>query len=240
MAKLLWDQESEKVYETGVKQAALYVKDSKASGKSGYAAGVAWNGVTGVTESPSGAEITKLYANDGVYANLQAAEEFGGTIEAYTYPDEFAACDGSATPIPGMKIGQQTRKPFGLAYKTTKGNDTEGTNYGYQLHLVYGCLATPSERAYATINESPEAITFSWEFQTTPVAVTGVKDADGNDYKATSIITVDSTDFTTEDAKAHLAALEAVLYGSEDKEAYLPTPEEVYNLLSTGSMEAAA
>ena len=239
MAKLLWDQESEKVYETGVKQAALYVKDAKAEGKSGYAAGVAWNGVTGVTESPSGADITKLYANDGVYANLQAAEEFGGTIEAYTYPDEFAVCDGSASPIKGMKIGQQTRKSFGLAYKTTVGNDTEGTNYGYKLHLVYGCLATPSERAYATINESPEAITFSWEFQTTPVAVTGVKDADGNEYKATSIITIDSKDFAGENA-AHLAALEAVLYGSAEKEAYLPTPEEVYLLLSTGSMEAAA
>lgn len=227
--KLKWDQDSERLYETGVSQVALYVK-----GAAGYGKGVAWNGITGITESPSGADITKLYANNGVYANLQAAEEFGGTIEAYTYPDAWAECDGSAVPVAGMKIGQQTRKTFGLAYKTNVGNDTNGNKHGYQLHLVYGCLATPSERAYATINESPEAITFSWEFQTTPVNV-AFKDADGNDYNATSIVTIESKDFADEAGKAKLAELEDLIYGSTNADATLPSPDEVYAILNPSS-----
>lgn len=231
---LQWDQTGEKFYESGVKQVALYVKNSSATGKSGYGAGVAWNGITAITESPSGAEITKLYANDGVYANLQAAEEFGGTIEAYTYPDEFGACDGSASPVKGMYVGQQNRKSFGLVYKTTEGNDEENLAFGYKLHIVYGCLASPSEKSYSTINDSPEAITFSWEYSTTPVTCGALKDAEGNSLKTTSIITVESKNFTGDD-KTKLEALEAVLYGGEN-EPYLPTPEEVYSLLSTGAL----
>ena len=235
---LVWDAEGEKYYETGVKKGVLYVKDKAANGtdgtvgKNGYKFGVAWNGLTGVTESPSGADITKLYANDGVYANLQAAEEFGGTIEAYTYPDEFKVCDGSAVPVKGMNVGQQNRKGFGLSYVTTVGNDEENLNFGYKIHIVYGCLANPSEKAYQTINESPEAITFSWEFSTTPVSCGGLKDADGNALKATSIITIDSKDYADEDGKAKLKALEDVLYGTETAAPYLPMPEEVFNILS--------
>lgn len=215
MSKLVWDQTSERVYETGVKQGVLYVQSSGA-----YSKGVAWNGLTAVTESPSGAEATPLYADDVKYLNLMSAEEFGATIEAYTYPDEFAECDGSAALTDGVMIGQQARKTFGLCYRTTVGNDVDGNDYGYKLHLIYGCLAAPSEKAYATINDSPEAITFSWEVTTTPVNVTG--------HKPTAIVTIDSTKCD----KDKLAALEAILYGSEEEEARLPLPDEIKTLMT--------
>ena len=214
--KLSWDNSGERLYETGVKNGVLYVQDSKGT----YPKGVAWNGLTAVTESPSGAEATPLYADDIKYVELTSEEEFGGTIEAYTYPDEFAACDGSAELADGVKIGQQKRSAFGLVYKTTLGNDTAGNDHGYKLHLVYGCKAAPSEKAYATINDSPEAITFSWEFTTTPVAVSG--------FKPTAHIEIDSTkaDVTC------LAALEAKLFGSETEDASLPLPDAVKTLMT--------
>ena len=183
---------------------------------------MAWNGLTAVTESPSGAEATALYADDIKYLSLMSTEEFGATIEAYTYPDEFAACDGSAELADGVTIGQQKRSTFGLCYKTTIGNDTDGNNHGYKLHIIYGAQAAPSEKAYSTINDSPEAITFSWEVSTTPVNVAG--------FKPTSQITIDSTKADP----AKLAALEAILYGSESTEAKLPLPDEVATLMSAG------
>lgn len=216
MSKLVWDQTGERLYETGVKMGVLYVQEAGA-----YPKGVAWNGLTAVTESPSGAEATPLYADDIKYLNLMSNEEFGGTIEAYTYPDEFAACDGSAALATGVYIGQQPRKTFGFCYRTVVGNDTDSNDYGYKLHLVYGALAAPSEKAYATVNDSPEAITFSWEFTTTPVAVDG--------HKPTACVTIDSTKVSEEG----LAALEAVLYGSESEEARLPLPSEVATLVGS-------
>lgn len=216
MSKLVWDQTGERLFETGVKQGVLYPQEGGA-----YPKGVAWNGLTAVTESPSGAEATPLYADDIKYLNLLSNEEFGATIEAYTYPDEFASCDGSAEIAPGVVIGQQKRKAFGLSYKTTLGNDVDSYDHGYKLHLVYGALATPTEKAYATINDSPEAITFSWEITTTPVAVKG--------FKPTAIVTVDSTKVAPE----KLAALEDILYGTDDVEARLPLPDEVAELLKT-------
>ena len=218
MPKLTWDNTGERIFETGVKQGVLYPIQS--DGK--YTKGVAWNGLTAVTESPSGAEATALYADDIKYLNLLSNEEFGATIEAYTYPDEFAECDGSAELATGVMIGQQKRKIFGLCYRTTIGNDVEGNDYGYKLHLVYGCLAAPSEKGYSTINDNPDAITFSWEVSTTPVNVEG--------FKPTSQITIDST--KAEPTK--LAALEAVLYGSAETEAKLPLPDEVATLMSAG------
>lgn len=215
MPKLTWDASGERLYETGVKQGVLYVM-----GSTGYGNGVAWNGLTAITESPSGAESTPLYADDIKYLDLRSTEEFGATIEAYTYPDEFAACDGSANLADGVSIGQQARKMFGLCYRTTVGNDTDGTDHGYKLHLIYGATASPSEKAYETINDSPEAITFSWEITTTPVSVTG--------FKPTASITIDST-------KADptcLAALEAKLYGGENSEPTLPLPDEVKTLMT--------
>lgn len=217
MSKLVWDQTSERYYETGVKQGVVYPQVEGA-----YPKGVAWNGLTAFNESPSGAESTPLYADDIKYLNLVSAEEYACTIEAYTYPDEFAQCDGSAELVPGVMIGQQTRKAFGLSVKTTLGNDTEGNEYGYKLHLVYGGMAAPSEKSYATINDSPEAITFSWEVSTTPVTVTG--------FKPTACITIDSTKVDG----TKLEALEAVLYGSESEEARLPLPDEVAQIM-TGS-----
>ena len=219
MSKLVWDATGERLYEAGVKQGVLYPiqADSK------YSKGVVWNGLTTITESPSGAEATALYADDIKYLNLVSAEEFGGTIEAYTYPDEFALCDGSAELATGVYIGQQDRTVFGMSYVTTLGNDTENTNHGYKIHLVYGALASPSEKQYGTINDSPEAVTFSWEFSTTPVNVTG--------HKPTSLITIDSTKVDAE----KLAALEAALYGTDDKEAYLPLPDEVATLLGVAA-----
>ena len=218
MPKLTWDNIGERLFETGVKQGVLYPIQS--DGK--YTKGVAWNGLTAVTESPSGAEATPLYADDIKYLNLLSNEEFGATIEAYTYPDEFAECDGSAELVTGVMIGQQKRKVFGLCYRTTIGNDVDGNDHGYKLHLIYGCLAAPSEKAYSTINDSPEAITFSWEVTTTPVNVEG--------FKPTSQITIDSTKADP----TKLAALEAVLYGSVETEAKLPLPDEVATLMSAG------
>ena len=211
MSKIIWDATSERLYETGVKNVVLYPMGASGA----YENGVAWNGVTAITESPSGAEANPLYADDTKYLELRSAEEFGATIEAYTYPDEFAACDGSANLIEGVKIGQQARKAFGLCYRTTLGNDTEGDEHGYKIHIIYGAKAAPSEKAYATINDSPEAITFSWEVTTTPVAVTG--------YKPTSYMELDSTKLTP----AQLAAVEALLYGSESEDASLPLPDAI-------------
>lgn len=218
MAKLTWDDTGKRFYETGVKQGVLY---PQAEGGT-YPKGVAWNGLTAVTESPSGAEPTPLYADDIKYLNLVSAEEYGATIEAYTYPDEFAECDGSAELVPGVTVGQQNRKTFGLSYKTTLGNDVAGNEYGYKLHLIYGAMAAPSEKGYATINDSPEAITFSWEVSTTPVSVTGLK--------PTASITIDSTKVD----KSKLTALEAILYGGES-DARLPLPDEIATLMTTSS-----
>ena len=212
MAKLTWDNTGERIFETGVKQGVLYPIQS--DGK--YTKGVAWNGLT------AGAEATALYADDIKYLNLLSNEEFGATIEAYTYPDEFAECDGSAELATGVMIGQQKRKTFGLCYRTTIGNDVEGNDYGYKLHLVYGCLAAPSEKGYSTINDNPHAITFSWEVSTTPVNVEG--------FKPTSQITIDSTKADP----TKLAALEAILYGSAETEAKLPLPDEVATTMSAG------
>ena len=218
MAKLVWDKTGERLYETGVKQGVLYVMDAQGT----YPTGVAWNGLTNVTESPSGAEATPLYADDIKYLNLMSTEELGGTIEAYTSPDEFAECDGSAALTEGVYIGQQPRKTFGFCYRTTLGNDVDNNNYGYKLHLVYGALASPSEKAYSTINDSPEAITFSWEFSTTPVNVTG--------FKPTASIVIDSTKVDP----AKLAALEKILYGDETGDGpRLPLPDEVAQTMKT-------
>ena len=218
MSKIVWDQTGERLYETGVKQGVLYVQDSGGT----YPKGVAWNGLTAVTESPSGAEATPLYADDVKYLNLISTEELGGTIEAYTYPDEFAECDGSASIATGVYIGQQSRKTFGMCYTTTVGNDVDSNAHGYKLHLIYGALASPSEKAYSTINDSPEAITFSWEFSTTPVNVTG--------FKPTANIVIDSTKATPE----KLAALEKILYGDTEVEPRLPLPNEVAQVMSAG------
>ena len=215
MSKLVWDKTGERFYETGVKNGVLY---PQAEGGT-YPKGVAWNGLTAVTESPSGAESTPLYADDIKYLNLMSAEEFGATIEAYTYPDEFAECDGSASLAKGVSIGQQKRKTFGLAYKTVLGNDVDNNDYGYKLHIIYGATASPSEKAYATINDSPEAITFSWEVTTTPVNVTG--------FKPTSSIVIDSTKANP----TKLAALEAKLFGDDSGEAMLPLPDEIATLM---------
>lgn len=215
MSRLTWNKTGDRLYETGVEECALFPQATDGT----YPLGVAWEGITNVTESPSGAEPTKLYANDTVYATMMSAEELGGSIEAYTFPDEFAECDGSATVAKGVKIGQQTRKAFGLAYKTLIGNDIVGTAYGYKLHVIYGATASPSEKAHATVNDSPEAQTMSWEFTTTPVAVTGAK--------PTASIEIDST---TADADK-LAALEAMIYGSESSEPKLPTPDEIIALM---------
>lgn len=215
MAKLIWDKTGERYYETGVKNGVLYTVDDKGA----YTKGVAWNGLTGVTESPSGAEASPLYADDIKYLNLMSAEEFGCTIEAYTYPDEFGACNGEAELVPGVKIGQQKRSTFGFSYRTAIGNDIDGSDYGYKIHVVYGCLASPSEKAYATINDSPEAITFSWEITTTPVSVEG--------FKPTAHLEIDSTKIDAE----KLALLEAKLYGSETEEATLPLPGEIAELI---------
>lgn len=215
MSKLVWDATGERLYETGVRQGVLYVQEGGV-----YPKGVAWNGLTAVTEAPSGAEATALYADDIKYLSLMSAEEYGATIEAYTYPDEFMACDGSASLATGVYIGQQKRKTFGMCYRTVLGNDVDNNDYGYKLHLIYGAQAAPSEKAYASINDSPEAVTFSWEVTTTPVTVTG--------FKPTACITIDSTKVDAE----KLAALEAILYGSEDEEARLPLPDEVAQLMA--------
>lgn len=223
--KLAWDQIGERLYETGVDRGVLYPINEESK----YTPGVAWNGMTGVTESPSGAEATDLYADNTKYLSMRSAETFGATIEAYTYPDEFAECDGSAEIATGVKIGQQTRKVFGLCYRTVLGNDVNGNDHGYLLHLIYGCTASPSEKAYATINDSPEAITFSWEVTTTPVNVEG--------FKPTASLTIDSTKANATD----LATLEGILYGTPAGaegtpaavEPRLPLPDEVADIMST-------
>ena len=216
MAELKWDNPGERYYETGVKNCVLYVQDAEGN----YPKGVAWNGITAITESPSGAESEPLYADDTKYLNLISNEEFGATIEAYTYPDEFAECDGTAELAEGIKLGQQPRKQFGLCYLTTLGNDLKKNDYGYKLHLVYGCTAAPSEKGYATINDSPEAITFSWEVSTTPVEVPG--------FKPTAHIEIDSTKVNPED----LAKIKAKLWGSATEEATLPLPNEIKTLIT--------
>ena len=215
---LSWDETGEKLYETGVDHGVLYPM-----GQSGYGDGVAWNGLTTVTETPSGAEATKLYADNIKYLEIRSAEEFGGTIEAYTYPDEWAECDGSAALATGVYAGQQPRKVFGLCYRTVLGNDVDLDKHGYKLHIVYGCTASPSERSYATINDSPEAITFSWEFSSVPVNVTG--------HKPVSCIVIDSTKVDA----TKLATLESILYGtggSTTVAARLPLPAEIVSTLS--------
>lgn len=224
MSKLVWDLTGERLYETGVKQGVLYPQGLGGT----YPKGVAWNGLTAVTESPSGAEATPIYADDIKYLNLISAEEFGATVEAYTYPDEFAICDGSAEMVTGVKIGQQPRKAFGLSYKTTLGNDTEGNDYGYKLHIIYGAMAAPSEKGYATINDSPEAITFSWEVTTTPVAVAG--------FKPTASLTIDSTKVDA----AKLAVLEDILYGTSGADAYLPLPDVIAAIFTEAAPSAVA
>lgn len=223
MVALVWDKVGERVYETGVDHGVLYLRDQVGA----YAKGVAWNGLTAVTESPSGAETSPQYADNIKYLNLTSAEEFGGTIEAFTYPEEFALCDGTAVLSAGVFIGQQPRKTFGFAYRTLKGNDLEGTDHGYKLHLAYGAQAAPSEKAYATVNDSPEAITFSWEFTTTAVDVPG--------HKPTATITIDST---LVDAGA-LSQLESILYGTETLEPRLPLPEEIIEIFGDGVAGAA-
>lgn len=216
MPRLVWDAVGERLYETGVKNGVLYPRDSSGS----YPTGVAWNGLTAVTESPSGAEANPFYADDDKYLTLMSKEEFGATIEAYTYPDEFAACDGSAELLAGVSIGQQPRSTFGMSYRTVLGNDVDNENYGYKLHLIYGALASPSEKQYSTINESPEAVTMSWEVSTTPVAVTG--------FKPTASLTIDSTKVD----ETKLAAFEDIIYGTEALDARLPLPDEVLTLLT--------
>ena len=217
MSKLVWDVVGERNYETGVSKGVLYPMVSGA-----YPKGVAWSGLTTVTETASGAEATPLYADNIKYLNLMSVEELGGTIEAYTAPDEFGACDGTAELTTGVSIGQQPRQTFGLAYQTILGNDTENNKHGYKIHLIYGALASPTERSYATVNDSPEAMTMSWEFSTTPVSVTG--------FEPTSLVVIDSTKVNAEKLKA----FEAIIYGSEEQEARLPLPDEVASLLGTG------
>lgn len=218
MSKLVWDAAGEKVYETGVKKGVLYPKTSGS-----YTTGVAWNGLSSVNENPSGAEASAVYADDIKYLNLYSAEEYGATIEAYTYPDEFAECDGSKAVADGVYIGQQTRKPFGFAFVTTIGNDEEGVDYGYKLHIIYECMASPSEKSHSTINDSPEAATFSWEITTTPVNVTG--------NKPTATIEIDST--KTDSAK--MQAIEDILYGTTETEPRLPLPDEIISIMSITS-----
>ena len=227
MSKLTWDNTGERFYETGVKKGVFYKQSSNGT----YPKGVAWNGLTAVTESPSGAEATALYADDIKYLNLMSVEEFGATVEAYTYPDEFAECDGSASIATGVSIGQQKRKTFGMSYVTVLGNDTDGNDYGYKIHIIYGAKAAPSEKAYATINDSPEAITLSWELTTTPVSVSG--------FQPTASLTIDSTKVP----EAKLAALEKILYGVdadsensvEAAEPRLPLPDEIAEIIGTST-----
>ena len=217
MSKIVWDAIGEHTFETGVRNGVLYLQGAEGT----YNTGVAWNGLTSVSESPEGAEPTDLYADDVKYLTLMSTENFKATIEAYTYPVEFEECDGSATIAKGVVIGQQPRKPFGLCYRTAIGNDTDGNEHGYKLHIVYGCQASPSEKQYSTINDSPEAITFSWEVNTTPVNVNG--------KKPTATLIIDSTKAD----KAKLTALEAILYGSEQAEPRLPMPDEIATLMTT-------
>jgi len=218
MVALTWDQVGERTYENGVDHGVLYLAD----GTGAYNSGFSWNGLVTVTESPSGAESNPQYADNIKYLDLKSAEEFGATIEAFTYPDEFAECDGTVSPKVGVNVGQQPRRSFGLSYRTKVGNDLNA-NAGYKLHLVYGATAAPSEKAYGTVNDSPEALTFSWELTTSPVQVTGLG--------PTAILTIDSTKV----AAADLASLEALLYGDVDQEPELPMPDDVIALFTDGT-----
>ena len=215
MAKLVWDQSGQKFFETGISNGVLYVSD----GQGGYLNGVAWNGLISVAENPSGAESNPVYADNIKYLNIISAEEFGATIEAYTYPDEFMECDGSAQVVAGVNIGQQARKSFGISYRTRVGNDVAGDNLGYKIHVIYNCQAAPSGKTYSTVNENPEAITFSWEVTTTPVPVEG--------YRPTATIVFDSTKLDAE----KMAAVENALYGGTSTEAALPSIEELLALV---------
>lgn len=219
--QLVWDEIGKRTYETGVSQVALFPVDTNGA----YTNGVAWNGVTGITESPTGAEETALYADNIKYLALRSVEEFGATITAYSYPDEWAQCDGSADISNGVHIGQQARKRFGLVYKTIEGNDTDGNDHGYKIHIIYGGTASPAERAYATVNDSPEAIEFSWEVTTTPVNVKG--------FKPTSCVTIDSTKVDA----AKLKSLEEMIYGSAEKEPKLPLPDEIVTIFGATTSE---
>lgn len=216
MSKLVWDQSGKRLYETGVDHGVLYPIQTGGV----YSKGVAWNGLTAVTESPSGADVNDIYADNMKYLGLVGAEKFGATVEAYTYPDEFAECDGSVELVKGATIGQQNRKVFGMVYRTVIGNDVDGNEHGYKLHLIYGATAAPSEKAYNTINEDPEAITFSWELSTTPVNVTG--------RKPTASLTIDSTKADP----TKLAELEKILFGDTETEPRLPLPDEIAQLLN--------
>lgn len=218
MAELVWDEVGERLYETGVDHGVLYIPDSEGA----YTNGVSWNGLVSVSEAPSGAEPNAQYADNIKYLNLFSAEEFGATIEAFTYPDEFAQFDGLSVPSPGVTIGQQARRSFGLSYRTRIGNDLDGDDHGYKLHLIYGCSASPSEKAYNTINDSPEAITFSWEISTSPVGVPGMK--------PTSIITIDSTKVDADT----LLALEQILYGDDAVDPVLPLPGTIVTMFAGG------
>lgn len=246
MAKLVWDQDGQRFYETGIDHCALYVYGNiAASGQEpsyGYKNGVAWSGITSISETPEGGEANDIYADNIKYLSLMSAENLNVSIEAYTYPDEFMECDGTYTPanVSGMRIHQQKRSKFGLAYRTRIGNDVDGDAHGYQIHIIYNCLASPSDRQYSTVNDSPEAITFSWEGTTTPVEVGTLG---GVEYRHTSRIIIDSRDFTTEEQKGFLKNLEDYLWGTDGStnpavdptDPKLPTPEEVYKLLTTGS-----
>lgn len=228
MAKLKWDQIGEKTYETGVDHGILYPqKDGE------YPLGVAWSGLITITENASGAEDTPLYADNIKYLNLKSNEEFGATLECYAYPPEWAACNGESNPAPGLIIGQQRRNTFGLCYRTKKGNDTEGEDYGFKLHLLYGGSASPSERAYETVNDSPDAITFSFEISTTPIPLSGKDPSTGKPFKPVSIIIIDSTEADPDTLKK----LEDILQGTEDTEPRLPLPDEVYQLFTLDNSE---
>lgn len=233
MSELVWDQVGEKLYEAGVDHCVLYLQNSSGA----YPEGVAWNGITSITESPSGADEQKFYADNIVYGSIRGTEDFGATIEAFTYPDEWELCDGSASPVKGVHIGQQTRKPFGLSYRTLIGNDTDGLDHGYKIHLIYNATVSPSEKSRETINESPEMANPSWEMTTTPVPVSG-KDANDKPYKPTAHLIITSTDFETEAEKTKLNTLLAALYGTNGEggsagtTAYLPLPDDVIGMLN--------
>ena len=225
MSKLVWDATGERLYETGTKKGVLFRQASDGT----YENGIAWNGLTAFTESPDGGEANDIYADDTKYLSIRSKENFKGTIEAYTYPDEFAECDGSAFVVPGVKLGQQARKSFGFSYVSTVGNDVDLDDHGYLIHLIYGASAAPSEKAYQTVNDSPEAITFSWEIDTVPVEVGKIN---GVEYRPVAHITIDSTKFTTPEQKTKLEAFETTLYGSDNAESTLPLPAAVISALT--------
>lgn len=227
MSEIKWDQTGERRYETGTKKGVLYPKTAQ---DGGYDVGVAWNGLTAVTDSPSGAEESALYADDRKYLGLRSAEEYGCTIECYTYPDQWMLCDGSAELAPGVTVGQQTHVGFGFSYVTTVGNDVKGDQYGYKIHLVYNAIASPSEKSYASINDSPEAVTFSYEVTTTPVEIN--TEIDGKKLKPSATIVIDSTKFTTEEQKNKLKTIENKLYGTENSDPELPTPDQIIAILN--------